>query len=131
MRTWATSSTSDHTSVVTGLPDSASKVAAPTNCRAAAVGTTRTSCPDSVKARTSRAALYAATPPATPSTMRLMPERTSLPPALKDPLAPHHSQARGGTLQEGRRSSRRDPAGTPRAGGPCSVLAGGVGEQAL
>ena len=34
MRTWATSGTSDQTSVVTGLPDSASKVAAPTKCRA-------------------------------------------------------------------------------------------------
>ncbi len=57
MRTWATSGTSSHTSVRTGLPDSASKVAAPTNRSAEAVGTTRTSCPRSVSARSSSADL--------------------------------------------------------------------------
>jgi hypothetical protein len=57
MRTCATSGTSDQTSVVTGLPESASKVAAPTKFRAPGVGTTRTSCPASVNARSTKAAL--------------------------------------------------------------------------
>ena len=51
-------------------PDSASQVAVPTNFKAAAVGTTVTSCPDSVKRRSSSQALYAAMPPLTPSTTR-------------------------------------------------------------
>src|SRR5262249_28317089 len=61
------SATPVHTSVATGLPDSASKVAAPTNRSAASVGTTVTWWPASASSRTSSAALYAAMPPATPS----------------------------------------------------------------
>src|SRR5207342_64812 len=68
IRTWGTSWASLQTSVLTGLPDSAAHVAAPTNCRAAAVGTTVTSWPLSVKRRSSSQALYAAMPPATPRT---------------------------------------------------------------
>ena len=48
---------SSHTSVATGLPDSAAQVGAPTKCSAAAVGTTVTSWPDSVNRRSSSAAL--------------------------------------------------------------------------
>ena len=47
-RTWGTSETSSNTPVCTGLPDSASKVAAPTNLSADSVGTTRTECPASL-----------------------------------------------------------------------------------
>ena len=54
----------------TGLPDSAAQVGAPTNSSAAAVGTTVTSWPDSVKRRSSSQALYAAMPPETPRTTR-------------------------------------------------------------
>ena len=43
IRTCGTSWTSSHTSVDTGLPDSAAHVGAPTNSSAAAVGTTVTS----------------------------------------------------------------------------------------
>ena len=43
IRTWGTSCTPVQTSVATGLPDSAAQVGAPTNSRAAAVGTTVTS----------------------------------------------------------------------------------------
>src|SRR6478609_63626 len=68
MRTCGTSWTSVHTSVDTGFPDRAAQVGAPTNSRAAAVGTTVTSCPDSVKRRSSSQALYAAIPPLTPRT---------------------------------------------------------------
>ena len=57
MRTWGTSWTSVHTSVATGLPDSAAHVGAPTNSSADAVGTTVTSCPDSVNRRSSSQAL--------------------------------------------------------------------------
>ena len=42
IRTCGTSWTSSQTSVVTGRPDSAAQVGAPTNCSADAVGTTRT-----------------------------------------------------------------------------------------
>jgi hypothetical protein len=42
IRTCGTSWTSCHTSVATGCPDRAAQVGAPTNSRAAAVGTTRT-----------------------------------------------------------------------------------------
>src|SRR3954470_1317119 len=125
MRTCATSGTSDQTSVVTGLPESASKVAAPTKCSAPGVGTTRTSWPASVNSRSSRAALYAATPPLTPSTMRLtasilpVRERTRqrLPGAL-----PNRGWARPGSRPERARGGKD---------GVLSVLAGGVGEQAL
>ena len=57
IRTCGTSWTFSHTSVETGLPDSADQVGAPTNCSAAAVGTTVTSWPDSVNRRSSSAAL--------------------------------------------------------------------------
>ena len=57
IRTCGTSWTFSHTSVATGLPDSADQVGAPTNCSAAAVGTTVTSWPDSVNRRSSSAAL--------------------------------------------------------------------------
>ena len=57
MRTCGTSWTEVHTSVLTGLPDSAAHVGAPTNRSAAAVGTTVTSCPASVKSRSSEHAL--------------------------------------------------------------------------
>src|SRR6478672_9254842 len=70
MRTCGTWCTWCHTSVETGLPDSAAHVGAPTNSSAAAVGTTVTSCPDSVRRRSSSQALYAAMPPATPRTTR-------------------------------------------------------------
>src|SRR5690606_21762841 len=53
-----------------GCPDRAAQVASPTNRRAAAVGTTRTSWPDSVKSRSNSHALYAAMPPPTPRTTR-------------------------------------------------------------
>jgi hypothetical protein len=56
-RTCGTSGTSVNTSVVTGCPDSASQVAAPTNCSALAVGITRTLCPASVRPRTTRQVL--------------------------------------------------------------------------
>src|SRR4051794_39734461 len=114
MRTCATSGTSDQTSVATGFPDSASKVAAPTKCRAPGVGTTRTSCPASVNARSTKAALYAATPPLTPSTIEL----TSL-------ILP----TRGRTRQflPGASSSVQ----VAPFGAAGSVLAGGVGQQAL
>src|SRR3954468_18144348 len=114
MRTCATSGTSDQTSVVTGLPDSASKVAAPTKCRAPGVGTTRTSWPASVNARSTKAALYAATPPLTPSTIDDM----------------------GLILPKRRRTRQELPSasssiwGAP-GGAAGSVLAGGVGQQAL
>src|SRR3954452_6836655 len=121
IRTWATSGTSDHTSVVTGLPDSASKVAAPTKCRAPGVGTTRTSYPASVNARSTKAALYAATPPLTPSTI----DDTSL-------ILPR----REGTRQVPGAFSENTPCPPPLAGsrrGPAwgLVLAGGVGQQPL
>src|SRR4051794_13518843 len=122
IRTWATSGTSDHTSVVTGLPDSASKVAAPTKCRAPGVGTTRTSCPASVNARSTKAALYAATPPLTPSTIELT--------CLILPTRRRTRQLLPGASSENTpcppplASSRRDPAWG-------LVLAGGVGQQAL
>ena len=48
-RTCCTLSTSSKTSVLTGWCERASKVGAPTNLRAAGVGTTRTSTPASVK----------------------------------------------------------------------------------
>ena len=70
IRTCGTSCTSSHTSAETGLPDSAAHVGAPTNLRAAAVGTTVTSWPDSVRRRSSSQALYAAMPPETPRTTR-------------------------------------------------------------
>ena len=70
IRTCGTSWTSAHTSVLTGLPDSAAHVGAPTNSSAAAVGTTVTSWPDSVNSRSSSQALYAAIPPLTPRTTR-------------------------------------------------------------
>ncbi len=70
IRTCGTSWTSFQTSAETGLPESAAQVAAPTKCSAAAVGTTVTSCPDSVKRRVSSQALYAAMPPVTPRTTR-------------------------------------------------------------
>ena len=57
IRTCGTACTSAHTSVDTGLPDSAAHVGAPTNSSAAAVGTTVTSRPDSVKRRRSSQAL--------------------------------------------------------------------------
>ena len=41
------------TLAVTGSPDSAAQVAAPTKRRDSAVGTTRTRCPDSVSRRSS------------------------------------------------------------------------------
>src|SRR4051794_2316332 len=66
-RTCGTDGTSAKTPVRTGCPDSASKVAAPTNSSAAGVGRTRTECPVSVSRRSSSALLYAAMPPATPS----------------------------------------------------------------
>src|SRR5688572_29380513 len=50
-----------------------SKVAAPTNCCAAGVCTTRTACPARVASRTSSTALYAAIPPDTPSRIRAIP----------------------------------------------------------
>ena len=68
MRTWLTWSTKSKTSVVTGRPESASKVGAPTNSRALGVGTTVTVCPISRRRRMTWAALYAAIPPATPRT---------------------------------------------------------------
>src|SRR5689334_15538969 len=71
IRTCGTTCTSVQTSVETGLPDSAAQVGAPTNSSAAAVGTTVTSCPDSVNRRSSSAALYAAMPPETPRTTRV------------------------------------------------------------
>ena len=55
--TCGTSWTSSQTSVVTGWPDSAAQVAAPTKCSALAVGTTRTSWPVSVSRRSSSHAL--------------------------------------------------------------------------
>src|SRR3954468_17038724 len=114
IRTWATSGTSDQTSVVTGLPDSASKVAAPTKCNAPGVGTTRTSCPASVNARSTKAALYAATPPLTPSTIEL----TCL-------ILPTRRRTR--QLLPGASSSVQ----VAPFGAAGSVLAGGVGQQAL
>src|SRR4051794_11129984 len=72
MRTCGTSWASSQTSVATGRPDSAAQVGAPTNCSAAAVGTTRTPWPDSVNSRSSSQALYAAMPPHTPSTTSVM-----------------------------------------------------------
>ncbi len=68
MRTCGTSWTDSQTSVEAGLPERAAQVASPTKCRDAAVGTTRTSCPDSVNRRSSSHALYAAMPPLTPRT---------------------------------------------------------------
>ena len=56
-RTCGTRCASCHTSVATGLPDSASQVAAPTNLRAAEVGTTVTSQPVSVRPRRTSQAL--------------------------------------------------------------------------
>src|SRR4051812_24383017 len=109
MRTCATSGTSDQTSVVTGLPDSASKVAAPTKCSAPGVGTTRTSCPTSVRARSRKAALYAATPPLTPSTIRL----------IRSFSRQHEAPGTGHRVL-------RHPFGEW-----CRSLACGVGEQAL
>ena len=70
IRTCGTSWTSDQTSVVTGCPDSAAQVAAPTKRSADPVGTTRTAWPLSVSRRSSSAALYAAMPPLTPRTTR-------------------------------------------------------------
>ena len=67
--TWRTVSTAVNTEVLTGLPESASKVADPTKLRADSVGMTVTLCPDSVKYRTRWQALYAAIPPATPTTI--------------------------------------------------------------
>ncbi len=57
IRTCGTSWTSCQTSSETGWPESADQVAAPTKCSEAAVGTTRTSCPDSVSRRSSSHAL--------------------------------------------------------------------------
>ena len=57
MRTCGTSWTDVHTSVLTGLPERADHVGAPTKWSAAAVGTTVTSCPCSVKSRSSEQAL--------------------------------------------------------------------------
>ncbi len=57
IRTCGTSCTPDQTSVETGWPERASQVGAPTNRRAEAVGTTRTSWPDSVSRRSSSQAL--------------------------------------------------------------------------
>ncbi len=57
IRTCGTDVMSDQTSVCTGLPDNADQVAAPTKFRAAAVGTTVTSCPASVSSRSSEQAL--------------------------------------------------------------------------
>ncbi len=57
MRTCGTSWTVSHTSVEAGFPDRAAQVASPTKFREAAVGTTRTSCPDSVSRRSSSHAL--------------------------------------------------------------------------
>src|SRR5690349_14117211 len=68
IRACGTSVMSLHTSVCTGLPDSADQVAAPTKCRADAVGTTVTSWPPSVSSRRSEQDLYAAMPPANPRT---------------------------------------------------------------
>ncbi|SKW17461.1 Uncharacterised protein [Mycobacteroides abscessus subsp. abscessus] len=56
-RTCGTSGTSSNTPVRAGSPESASKVAAPTNCRADSVGTTRTLCPASASWRTTVQAL--------------------------------------------------------------------------
>ena len=56
-RTWFTSSTASNVSVRTGRPERASHVAAPTNSRALAVGTTVTPWPASVIRRSSNAAL--------------------------------------------------------------------------
>src|SRR5690606_19726478 len=69
--TCGTCSTSSNTWSVAGSPDSASQVGAPTKRSAAAVGTTRTRCPCSRSSRSSSTALYAATPPLTPSTIRM------------------------------------------------------------
>src|SRR5581483_11785956 len=69
-RTWGTSATPVQASVVTGCPDSAAQVTSPTKRRASGVGTTRTSCPDSVSSRSSSHALYAAMPAPTPRTTR-------------------------------------------------------------
>ena len=55
--TCGTAGTSVNTPVCTGCPDSASKVAAPTNSSADAVGSTRTACPLSVSRRSSSALL--------------------------------------------------------------------------
>ena len=57
IRTWGTASTPVQTSVGTALPESADQVAAPTNLSADSVGTTVTSCPDSVKSLSSSQAL--------------------------------------------------------------------------
>src|SRR4051794_2610515 len=115
IRTCATSGTSDQTSVVTGLPDRASNVAAPTKCSAPGVGTTRTSCPASVNARSRKAALYAATPPLTPSTIELT---TSILPTRR--RTRHWLPGASSSIL----GARRD-------GQPASVLAGGVGQQTL
>ncbi len=56
-RTCGTAGTSAKTPVCTGCPDSASKVAAPTNSSADAVGSTRTEWPVSVSRRSSSALL--------------------------------------------------------------------------
>src|SRR4051812_38399374 len=126
MRTCATSGTSDHTSVVTGLPDSASNVAAPTKWRAPGVGTTRTSWPASVNARSRKAALYAATPPLTPSTIELT--RSILP--AREGTRQSMPGAFSSVLGWLRPRARAEPA---RRGEDVvlSVLAGGVGQQTL
>ena len=55
--TWGTLSASDHTSTAIGLPERAAHVGSPTKRRAAAVGTTVTSCPASRSKRRSSTAL--------------------------------------------------------------------------
>src|ERR1700722_6595269 len=70
--TCGTSATPVQTSVVTGSPDSASHVGAPTKRSASCVGITRTLWPLSLKRRSSSHALYAAMPAPTPRMTRAM-----------------------------------------------------------
>ena len=100
-------------------PDSAAQVGAPTNSSAAAVGTTVTSCPDSVSSRSSETRLVRGDAPAT---------RRGRPGAYAPAAAPAVSEARGQSpvglgdeqagvdLAQGDRRAASPARGSPRAG---------------
>src|SRR5215213_9234040 len=70
--TCGTRCASSNTEVCTGRPDNAAQVLSPMNSSAATVGTTVTSWPAPSRRRNRSHALYAAIPPDTPRTMRLI-----------------------------------------------------------
>src|SRR5690606_29425876 len=112
--TCGTCSTSSNTWSVAGSPDSASHVGAPTKRSAAAVGTTRTRCPCSRSSRSSSTALYAATPPLTPSTIRMSLLRLVWPPAVRE----------RGASARGRTNAAPSGGGARRAGSGLGGLFG-------